>query len=366
MDHAEIDALLEEMKTAPEIYRPSAFWEELTVVGLKQLESGGFENFKRSVNMTYFNWNVLGIFQHQFLPVFLNWCRDPEWEILRARFPGYRTAVPAARVYRSVSDYRTRLPEVASFNPVAALFYKLYVVMLWEYVAKSDPLRLLSTLDEPTLGNPFSIEYKGRRTSQDLCNSVHEFYSAAGPDGLSDPDWDVAELGAGYGRVAYVFLEALPRCTYTIIDIPPALNVAQEYLTQVFPGEAAFRFRPFKRFEDVRAEFEASRIRFLAAHQIALLPPRQFDVFLNISSLHEMTYPQIKNYLEQIDRVCRGRFYMKQWRVARTAVNGPVIRESEYPVPASWTRVFQRRHPIQRMFFEALFDVGTGATSRGG
>ena len=357
VDPAGLNALLDEMKTAPEIYRPSAFWEELTAVGLKQLEAGGFENFKRSVNMTYFNWNVLGILQHQFLPVFWSWCRRPKWGVFQARFRGYRTALPGARVYRSVSDYRLRLPDVASFNPASAILYKLYVAMLWEYVATEDPLRLIATLDEPSLGNPFLVEYNGRSTSQDLCNSVHEFYSAGGAPSAGDA-CHVAELGAGYGRLAYVFLHAVPRCTYTIIDIPPALNVAQEYLTKVFPNETAFGFRPFKRYEDVQAEFESSRIRFLAAHQIALLPPKQFDLFVNISSLHEMTYPQIRNYVEQIDRVCRGRFYTKQWRVARTAVNGPVITESEYPFPASWTTVYHRRHPIQRMFFHALYDVG--------
>jgi putative sugar O-methyltransferase len=358
VDHAGLNELLEEMKTAPEIYRPSPFWQELTAVGLKQLEGGGFENFKRSVNMTYFNWSVLGILQHQFLPVFWSWFRRPEWRILGARFHGYRSALPAARIYRSVSDYRMLLPDVASFNPVAAILYKWYVAMLWEHVNRQDALKLISSLDEPSLGNPFLVEYKGRSTSQDLCNSVHEFYSATGEGASTSQSWNVAELGAGYGRLAYVFRHAAPSCTYTIIDIPPALNVAQEYLTRVFPDVAAFRFRTFKRYEDVQEEFESSRIRFLAAHQIALLPPKQFDLFVNISSLHEMTYPQIENYVEQIGRLCRGRFYTKQWRIARTAVNGRVITESEYPIPASWTCVYHRRHPIQRMFFHALYEVG--------
>ena len=358
MDHAGLTGLLEEMKTAPEIYRPSPFWEELTAVGLKQLEVGGFENFKRSVNMTYFNWSILGILQHQFLPMFWSWCLRPQWSVLGARFDGYRSALPAARVYRSVSDYRLRLPDVASFNPVAAFLYKVYVAMLWEYVNRHDALTLISSLDEPSLGNPFLVEYKGRATSQDLCNSVHEFYSAAEGTAPANQSWNVAELGAGYGRLAYVFRHAAASCTYTVIDIPPALNVAQEYLTTIFPDAPAFRFRPFKRYEDVQGEFEAARIRFLAAHQIALLPPKQFDLFVNISSLHEMTYPQVTNYMEQIDRLCRGRFYTKQWRIARTAVNGPVISEWEYPIPASWTCIYHRRHPIQRMFFHALYDVG--------
>lgn len=352
-----LDDLLEEMKTASEVYRPSVFWQELTAIGLKQLEQGGFENFKRSVNMTYFNWGVVGILQHQFLPVFAKWCRHPTWSVFQAKFPGRRSDVVGAGMMASASNYRLKIPTVKSFDPVSAFVYKLYVAMLYEFVAAGDTAGLLRRLEEPDVGNPFSIRHRGRWISQDLCNSVHEFYAAGGGDLPTDEPCDVAELGAGYGRLGYVFLEALPRSTYTVIDIPPALNVAQEYLSRVFPRDSVFGFRRFARYEDVCEEFEGARIRFLAAHQIELLPEKRFDRFLNVSSLHEMSRPQIENYLTQIDRVCRGRFYSKQWRVSQASVNGHVIRENEYPIPKSWNEDYRRRHPVQRMFFEALYDV---------
>lgn len=352
-----LDDLLEEMKTAPDVYRPSAFWEELTAVGLKQLKQGGFDNFKRSVNMTYFNWGVFGILQHQFLPVFARWCRRPTWSVFRAKFPNYRSTVPRGKSAATVSNYRLKVPTVKSFDALSAVVYKTYVAMLYDFVQAGDTAGLLRALEEPSVGNPFSIRYRARWTSQDLCNSVHEFHAAGGADLSADDSCDVAELGAGYGRVGFVFLKALPRATYTIIDIPPALNVAQEYLSRVFPDARVFRFRPFSRYEDVQEEFEGARIRFLASHQLELLPAKVFDRFITISSLHEMSRPQIENYLAQIDRVCRGRFYTKQWRVSQAAVNGHVIREDEYPIPPSWHEVYRHRHPVQQMFFEALYDV---------
>ena len=169
-------------------------------------------------------------------------------------------------------------------------------------------------------------------------------------------------LGGGYGRLAFVCLGALPSATYTLIDIPPALNVAQEYLSRVFPDERVFRFRPFRDYDEIRGEYESSRIRFLAAHQIERIPPKSIDLFVNISSLHEMTFEQIRNYLVQIDRICRGHFYSKQWRVSQANVNGVVIREHEYPIPTSWEPIFHRRHPIQRMFFEARYRIGPAQT----
>ena len=337
-----LSELIDVMAAAPALYRPSAFWEPLVASGLQQLEACDFEHFKRTVNMKYFNWNVLGIIAHQFLPVFSRWCRRPDWSIFRSEFP----------------DYRASRPGVKSFNPLAAVIYRLYVSMLWESVAREDHLGLLTRIEEPQAGHPFLVRYKNRWISQDLCNSVHEFYSAGSDEGADGRPWHVAELGAGYGRLAHLFLAALPACTYTIIDIPPALHIAERYLSEVFPGERMFGFRRFSGYEEVREEFEASRIRLLAAPQIELLPDRCVDLFLNISSLHEMMLPQIENYLRQIDRLCRGRFYTKQWRVSRAKVNGCVLQEYDYPLPKNWTTVYHRRHPIQRMFFEALYSMG--------
>lgn len=330
------------LKDASRLYRPSPFWEALASQGISQLRDGGFENFKRTVNMKYFNWNILGIVRHQLIPVFRYWLTNRDWSVFSAKFP---------------KSQDLQYKNIKSFNPLSALIYRVYVAMLWHFVSTQDSLHLLTAIDEPLIGNPFHILYKGRQTSQDVCNSIHEFYRAGSAAAADGRTWNVVELGAGYGRLGYVFLKALPASTYCVIDIPPALNLAQEYLSAIFPEEKIFRFRRFDRFEDVREEFEASRIRFLAAHQIELLPAKEIDLVLNISSLHEMTFEQIENYLRQIDRICRGKFYSKQWQVSRAKINGFVIRESEYPIPSSWKCLYHKQHAIQRMFFEALYEV---------
>jgi putative sugar O-methyltransferase len=356
---AGLDELLEELRNAPEVYRPSPFWEELAAIGLRQLEGSGLENFKRSVNMSYFSWDVLGIvLRNQLTPVLAQWLRRRSWGVFKAEFSGYRSELSGSRNLFSVSNHWVRLRELTSFSPAAALLYRTYVAMLWEYVSEHDSLELLRRLDEPTFGNPFLIRYSGRAISQDLCNSVLEFYSAGAADAADGRRWQVAELGAGYGRLAFVMLHALPAASVCLIDIAPALNIAQAYLGHVFPDERIFYFRPFRRYDDVREEFDSARIRFLAPSQIELLPPGQFDLFVNISSLHEMTYAQVDNYIRQIGRLCRGRFYTKQWRVSQAKVNGVVLREHDYPIPAGWRQIYHRQHAIQRKFFEALYEVG--------
>jgi putative sugar O-methyltransferase len=338
--HDELDEMMSAMKKASPLYTPSVFWEHLAAKHIEELERDGFDNFKRTINMKYFNWGILGILRHQLLPVFGRWLSNPTLSPFVAQFSNYRSSTDT---------------KVKSFNPATAALYKVYVAMLADFVADSDKLGLLDKITEPEIGNPFVINHRGRRVSQDLCNSIHEFYSSTAACDPSKPRFRIAELGAGYGRLGQVYLSALPNASYCVIDIPPALYVAQLYLTKVFPGETVFKFREFDSYEEIRVEFENSRIRFLAAHQIELLPPDQFNLFVNISSLHEMTREQIANYLKQIDRLCRGNFYSKQWRVSRARANGFTIKESEYPIPSNWQELFHRQHPIQLMFFEALY-----------
>ena len=218
---------------------------------------------------------------------------------------------------------------------------------------RDDKLKIFDKVEEPLIGNPFLIRYRSKLISQDLCNSVHEFYSVVEGDKKNS---SVAEIGAGYGRLAYVFLTAFKNSSYCIVDISPALFVAQEYLSRMFPNERIFYFRPFGTFSEIKEEFEAARIRFIMAHQIEKIPEKYFDIVITVSSLHEMTREQIKNYFNQINRIGRDLVYTKQWRKSRTKDNF-YIKENEYPVPANWQVLYKRRHPIQRMFFEALYKI---------
>lgn len=326
--------MLSFIATAPDIYRASPFWADLGRVHVDELESEGFENFKRTVNTRYFNWKTLGILRHQFVALASQWAQQPSAAVFSAEFPN-----------------------PAPFNPLGAWIYKTFVAMYAEVLRRQDRLGLLASVREPDVGAPLVVRYRGADLTQDLCNSIHELYSILGPEPAPSQPISVCELGAGYGRLAFLFLVALPGASCCLIDIPPAIYVAQRYLTTVFPDTPVFRFRPFARFDDVREEFEVARIRFLAAPQIELLPPKMFDYFVNISSLHEMTVAQVENYFAHMDRLCRGRVYSKQWRVSRARVNGCVLREHDYPVPTTWCLVYHRTHPIQRMFFEALYEV---------
>lgn len=332
-----LDSMLSCLSQGDPIYLPSRFWEALNKKNREQLESEGLESFKQTVAQNYFTW------------------------MIDRRNEQFRYLVKQTRLW----DWPAILRNVLAYDSSSRVSWKQQVVlgvftrMLWKLAEQADIEHLLQRLEEPLQGNPFRIYLQGKLISQDLANSALEYYSIREhfTDSAGDPT-TICELGAGYGRNVYVFMNALARCKYIIIDIPPALYIAQHYLTSVFPRRKVFNFRCFSDFDEVEAEFQEADLVFLLPHQVAKLPPKSVDLFVNISSLHEMTIGQIYAYFQLIDRLTKGYFYSKQWFVSENPYDQIHVRQGDYPVPDSWTQIYLRPAKVQRSFFEALYAIG--------
>jgi putative sugar O-methyltransferase len=218
----------------------------------------------------------------------------------------------------------------------------------------------LLALREPEDGNPAAIyDQSGALISQDLASSILEISSM----GTSlAPGSVVLELGAGYGRDAYGLLATQPGIKYVIVDIPPALWVAETYLRRQFPDRRIFRYREFASFEEIETEFRESDIAFFLSTQIAQLPSGVVDLAINISSLHEMRPEQIAFYFAQFDRLLKdgGMFYFKQWKRGAVLFENVVIRQEDYPIPTGWLCELSRLAPLQTRFFEARYRKSSG------
>jgi putative sugar O-methyltransferase len=337
----EVDASLrirqmyQELLSAPAEVMPSKYWIVLNKQNLNQLKTLGFANFKQTLALNYFTWLVgEGDEQIKFLCSKL----DP------------------AKVTELVVRARTIKPHQILAGQSGA--YNLLTLLLWEYAKQHDPHGLLNMLEEPRIGNPPEIIEQNRIISEDLANSFLEYHTitqSIDPSQLHT----IWEVGAGYGRTAFVFLKLLPQIRYVIVDIPPALYVAERYLSTVFPKKRAFLFRPFSNYEEVKTEFEQAEIAFLLPQQTLLLPDKMADLFINISSLHEMRPDQIEYYFGLIDRLTRQHLYIKQWKTSQVHYEGIKVCEADYPFRKHWKRIFQRECAVQTYFFEALYAVGS-------
>ncbi len=327
-----IEAMFADLERGRPEVQPSKYWIELNKSDRGQLLATGFENFKRTVAKHYFTWTKI-------------WPWDAQIRFLVSNLP---LSATVANIFRTFFPIKHR--HIPLFESLA---YTFLSNMIWDYAARNNPD--ITKLSEPAIGNPPRIHRNGRLISQDLANSSLEAQFIL--EGLPKTFRlnRVCELGAGYGRTAHVLLTLRPGIRYTIIDIPPALYVSQQYLSKVYPNRNVFTWRPFKSYSEIKEEFESADLVFLLPSQIEMLPDEIFDLFINISSLHEMRIEQIRYYFSQIRRLTRrdGCCYIKEWKVSRIPVENVIIRREDYPF-SEWRMLVEREARVQTHFFEAL------------
>jgi putative sugar O-methyltransferase len=321
--------------------RPSKYWVELNKMNLAQLREHGYENFKRTIALNYFTF-----------------VRILPWD---AQFRFLLRSLPVRTIARCLKNalFARKHEYFSSFNGIQSILYNFLTLASWEFTRHAVSDANLLALREPADGNPAAIhDQSGALISQDLASSILEISSMGA--GLA-PGSVVLELGAGYGRDAYALLATQPGIKYIIVDIPPALWVAETYLRRQFPNRRIFRYREFANFEEVESEFRDSNIAFFLSTQIAKLPDGLADLAINISSLHEMRPEQISFYFSQFDRLLKneGVFYFKQWKRGTVLFENVVIREEDYPIPSSWLCELSREAPLQTRFFEARYRKST-------
>jgi hypothetical protein len=169
----------------------------------------------------------------------------------------------------------------------------------------------LSDLRGPGVGNPFGVLVEGSLVS---AGSEYQHYCADRILGLcggtsndrADADAvhaTVAEIGGGFGGMAYYLLRSQSTITYLDFDLPESLALTAYYLSKAIP-----RCRMLLYGE---AEFDQNALR---DYDVILMPPWELDnlptdsVDLTFSShaLSDLTPAARAEYLQAITRSTRG------------------------------------------------------------
>ena len=338
-----VSRMLEELAREPE-FMSSRFWQDIGARNMEMLRSQGVGSFKRTVANNYYNWMVSYRNDPQFKYRWNEWKRHPSLSSFGFRFESdlaYQTTMHAAPT---------------SLGRKEAWLYGLFVSLGWDIALRNDPAGYLQRLEEPLVGNPIRLRRGGRLISQDLANSAVECNLVAGLRPTDGRRFRVAELGAGHGRLAHVFLSQ-ERGQYMIFDIPPALYVSEWYLRQVLPNCRIFGFRPFRDWSEVADEVEQADLAFFTANQIRRLPSGYCDVTLTISTLPEMRPGQVDLYLSEFDRITRGHIFLKQWKSWKNPHDGTELNIDYYNPGPRWRVALDRTDPLNPLFFNRVLSA---------
>ncbi len=235
-------------------------------------------------------------------------------------------------------------------------FYAFYTGLVWRKAVFEDTLCVLGALEESLIGNPYRIRKGSWLIAQDLARSAIEYGLLKTQLG-KQANGTILEIGAGYGRLAEVFLQRGTE-RYIIVDIFPMIYLAEQYLKARFPGLKVFGLRDFRDYGDVAQELEDARVVLLAPDQMPLLPENVVDLVININSFMEMSAGEVDAYFTQIDRVSRGYLYSKQWKPNKEKGGVHLFKTGNYPIRPHWTLRYERDDPLHSDFFEEIWAVG--------
>ena len=337
-----IEAMRQRVAAGPEIYRPGEFWDGLIAANLEMLKTGGIANFKRTVSNNYYNWLVTSLRDGQVQHALRGWLQRPTLAPLLNELEG-----PATGLRTTDRDGSFTLSRAASWR------YKCFVGAIWETARRDDTRGLTARLSEPEVGNPIRIRQRGRLISQDLANSIIELTFVA-RSGVVRDGARIAELGAGYGRLAHVFAQTCP-LTYCIFDIPPALGVAQWYLTAVLGADQVVPYSPCHDLGAVESRLKPGVVAFFTPDQIEMFPDGWFDCTQTISTLPEMPARQSAHYLELLAAKSRHAVFLKQWRRWHNQADDVELDEQHYGFAPPWRLSARRVDPVQPAFFNQLW-----------
>ena len=248
-------------------------------------------------------------------------------------------------------------------EPESRQVYRALLFLYYKKLIEFDTEGFLKKESEPLVGGSEDQEiFDDHAVSLDFLQSVEEAY-------LVRKAWDMAgntrhprvivELGAGYGRLAYVCRKMMPNCTYVILDLPEALTCSASWLSRVLHTDVVpyAKSRTCKDFS--REKLLSEKVWILGAHQIEALAEGCADAFVNIYSFAEMPTGSINNYFTHIDKITRGVFYSKQRKLEHNIQDGTSIGKNDYPVKNHWRMLFNQTTTLYENFFESAYALNT-------
>ena len=312
------------------------FWDNINKPRIIDLLNHGYENFKHTVATHYSQWLINPGSKK------MERSTKAQLDFLISNLSKIEVS-KAKKIYRKLPVFPDRIKE-----------FNLITLLLWQYVKNQGLEKEAAQLSEPPDGSPLAINYKGRLISQSLAHSLLEFDSITKniqPDSVRT----ILSIGPGYGRTAYVWMRLYDVRKFIFIDLPPALYLAQRYLSTKFPEKKVFKYRDFKSFDDIKDEYAQADLVFLMPWQIAMLPEKSIDLIHAIESFDEMNLKTIRRYLKIINKLGKKYFYMRIWE-AWGAENG-IIKPKDIPIPKGWKTLLNRRYRVQSRSFESLYQL---------
>tara|TARA_B100000780_G_C21092515_1_gene440357 strand:+ start:223 stop:1395 length:1173 start_codon:yes stop_codon:yes gene_type:complete len=198
----------------------------------------------------------------------------------------------------------------------------------------------ISELNLPKFGNQIGAEIDGNFLVEG--SFFNHFYADLLSNFIQDKDRPIiADLGAGYGKLAYYILKNKNKFCFIDFDLPETLCLASYYLIKIWPEKKSFLYGENNFTNNILKEYD---LIFLPNFEIEKIQSNTIDLFINKNSLGEMKPETSKEFIKNICNISNIFFHMNHESFRNKFEDGSnsLINE-EYPVTKDFKLMF--RHP---------------------
>ena len=190
----------------------------------------------------------------------------------------------------------------------------------------------IDSLISPMIGNPYGyfIEDKFIKAGADY----QHYYATRINELLSEKDGKkvVAEIGAGFGGMAYYLIRDAKNTTYIDIDLPENLALTTYYLLKAFPEKKVLLYGEAKLDGVKLSDYD---IILMPSFQLDQLPDGACDLVFNSYSLAEMSQQTISHYVLQSANLIKA----GGWFFHVNHTKNSLVSARDFPIPDNFSLI---------------------------
>lgn len=189
--------------------------------------------------------------------------------------------------------------------------------------------RDLSALTTPAAGNPAGVVANGHLISPAAV--FCDVYARLIVGWLRGERPVLAEIGGGFGKLCSFVVRHRPGIRYVGFDLPESLACAAYFLALAFPGRRTLLYGEGDLNEDALDQYDTI---LMPSFEIARLPDRSVDLFVNENSLGLMAADTCRHLVKEMCRTADAVFHRNREAVRTEFEDGTSsLLNGEYPVP---------------------------------
>ena len=260
----------ERERSASDVYQPSDWWQQIRVAALGPVRRALAARDLSSLSRMYGNF-----------------FRDP----CSTGLIGVPFGMKNAYFRQKIRDVYRRY----------SLAEALSAIDCWQ--ARAPGRFQLHELAVPEIGNPFGVMIDGTLVCAGAAfqhDSAHRIIDCMGSGPAT-----VAEIGGGFGAMAYYLLRDRAATTYIGFDLPESLALTAYYLMKSLPQ---LRFLLFGEAELSRHTLSSFDVVLMPIWEMESLASESVEMAFSSHAMSDISPKAMAAYLEIIARIVRGRF----------------------------------------------------------